>query len=91
MNLIDFKVTKILSEEYAPMYQLFGMTEDEVKTQALSDMREDGDLFSSLRLFANGCKQTYEYCDVGGTHIDTVYFNIDQGDKPFCVGDIGQH
>lgn len=91
MNLIDFKVTKIFSEEYALMYQLYGMTEDEAKTQALSDTWEDGNLFSSLYLFANGCKQTFEYCDIGGMHTDIVFLNVDQGDKPFCVGDIGQH
>lgn len=91
MNSIDFRVTKIFKEEYALMYQLYGMTEDEAKKQALSDTWEDGNLFSGLCLFANGCKQVYQYSDIGGTHIDTVYFNIDQGDRPFGVGDIGQH
>lgn len=91
MNSIDFRVTKILKEEYAPMYQLYGMTKDEAKTQALSDTWEDGNLFSGLCLFANGCKQVYQYSDMGGKHTDTMYFNIDRGDKPYSVGYIGQH
>lgn len=85
MNLIDFYVTEIISEEFGKVYELYGMTID----QALAESDEQWGLI----LFSDGIKQKYKYCDEGGEHIDEKVFV--QGklktEEKYCVGYVGQH
>lgn len=87
MNLIDFCVTEIISEEYAKVYELYGMTIN----QALAESGKDEQW--GLILFSNGIKQKYKYHDVGGEYIDENVFV--QGklktEEKYCAGYVGQH
>lgn len=81
MNLIDFHVTEIISEEKGLVYELYGMT----KYQA----ENEEDWYKEI-LFSDGVKQTYKYWDDGGENIDTRVFVVGR-DKPYFVGFVGQH
>lgn len=83
MNLIDFHVTKIMSEDCGAIYKLYNMTESQVN--------EETDEWWKEFLLSNGVKQTYEYIDDGGTAIKSEVFNLDQGRKPYYIGYVGQH
>lgn len=83
MNVIDFHVTKIISEERDKIYSFYNMTEDQVYDEPEDWWRD--------YLLSNGVKQTYEYLDEGGKYIDTTIFNTDKNEKPFKVGYVGQH
>ncbi|MDF2950448.1 MAG: hypothetical protein K0S18_31 [Anaerocolumna sp.] len=83
MNLIDFHVTKIISEEKDVVYKLLNITKEQVDN-------ETEELWKNF-LLGNGVKQTYEYWDDGGTRIDTEIFNLDKNQKPYYVGYVGQH
>lgn len=82
MNLIDFHVTKILYEERSKIYKLYNKTLDEVNNEE--------ELFWRNHLLSNGLLQTYEYYDDGGYRIESKVFNIDDGNKPYYVGYVGQ-
>jgi len=81
MNLIDFHVTKIISEEYGKMYELFNMTRESVDN-------EDGEKWRKF-LLSDGIKQTYEYWDDGGYATSNAIFEL--GKPLYFVGYIGQH
>lgn len=40
MNVIDFHVTKILSEKYGKVYELYGMTLEKAQSHPKSSWRE---------------------------------------------------
>lgn len=87
MNLIDFHVTEIISEEFGKVYELYSMTEE----QALIESK-DNEQWRKV-LFSDGIKQKYKYWDDGGENIDEKVFV--QGklktEEKYCVGYIGQH
>lgn len=83
MNLIDFHVTKIRCEERNKIYLLFGKTIDEVNGEENLQLRNF--------LVSNGIRQTYEYWDEGGIHVGSEIFNLDEGNKPYYIGYVGQH
>jgi hypothetical protein len=84
MNLIDFHVTEIIKEEYDKMYKLYDMTEQKL------ELEKEDELWYNF-LLGDGVKQTYRYCDEGGYYINTVCFNLSEGQKPYYVGFVGQH
>lgn len=86
MNLIDFHVTKIISEEKDQVYKLYGMSKDEV-----SDIDTEEEIGWKLHLVSNGIKQKYEYWDDGGMNVGEEVFNLDRGDAPYYVGYVGKH
>ena len=59
MNVIDFHVTKILSEKYGKVYELYGMTLEKAQSHPKSLWRE--------YLLSDGVLQEYEFWDYGGT------------------------
>ena len=82
MNLIDFHVTEIISEEKGLVCELYGMTKDQAEN-------EEEDWYKKI-LFSDGVKQTYRYWDDGGENIDTRVFVVGR-DEPYFVGFVGQH
>lgn len=50
MNVIDFHVTKILSEKYGKVYELYGMTLEKAQSHPKSSWRE--------YLLSDGCRST---------------------------------
>jgi hypothetical protein len=86
MNLIDFTVTEIISEERDVMYKLMNYTEEDV-----DEFNNDDDAWWYNYLHSNGCKQIYKYYDDGGYNINTKYFNLDVGHTPYVVGYRGAH
>lgn len=85
MNLIDFHVTEIISEEYGKIYKLYGC--DDVYLNKAKD--ENINWYNYL--IQDGCKQVYKYYDDGGYNIDENIFSIEEENKRFYVGYIGQH
>jgi len=83
MNLIDFRVTKIISEEKDKVYKLFEMTEDQVNEITESWWKE--------YLLGNGIKQIFEYWDESGINVDVKIFNLDKQQEPYYIGFVGQH
>ena len=81
MNLINFHVTKIISEKRDKVYKLFGMTEPQVYKESPQSWRE--------YLLSDGIKQTYEYWDDVGTNIDTKVFGLNE--ECYYVGYVGLH
>ena len=53
MNVIDFHVTKILSEKYGKVYELYGMTLEKAQSHPKSLWRE--------YLLSDGVLQEYEF------------------------------
>lgn len=62
MNVIDFHVTKILSEKYGKVYELYGMTLEKAQSHPKSLWRE--------YLLSDGVLQEYEFWDYGGTRTE---------------------
>ena len=62
MNVIDFHVTKILSEKYGKVYELYGMTLEKAQSHPKSSWRE--------YLLSDGVLQEYEFWDYGGTRTE---------------------
>ena len=83
MNLVDFVVTKIISEEKDYMYEFYNMTREEAENE-----KED---FWRKYLLSYGMKQVIEVKDIGGKQIKTKYINSQEGEKPYKVGDRGVH
>lgn len=83
MNLIDFVVRKIISEEKGFMYEFNNMTKEEAENEKEDFWRE--------YLLSHGIKQVIEVEDMGGKQIKTKYINLDKGEKPYKVGDNGLH
>lgn len=83
MNLIDFVVRNIISEEEGFMYEFNNMTKEEAKNEKEDFWRE--------YLLSKGIKQVIEIEDMGGKQIKTEYINLDKGEKPYKIGDKGLH
>lgn len=83
MNLIDFVVNKIISEEKGYMYQFNNLTKKEAENE-----KEE---FWRKYLLSYGMKQVIEIEDMGGKQIKTKYINLDKGEKPYKSGDKGLH
>lgn len=91
MNLVDFHVTEILSEERDKVWKLYGMSEKELekeKTEARNTLFEQGWI---EHLLSDGLKQKYKYWDDGGEFVGEEIFNLTRGDIPYFVGYVGQH
>lgn len=91
MNLIDFHVTEILSEERDKVWKLYGMSETELekeKVKAKNTLFEQGYID---HLLSDGLKQKYKYWDEGGEFVGENVFNLTRGDKPYFAGYVGQH
>lgn len=82
MNLIDFHVTEIISEEYDKVFKLYGMTEEQTN--------DKDDTWKNF-LLGDGVKQTYEYWDDGGKNTGTKVFSLSQGQVQYYTGYVGQH
>ncbi len=80
MNLCDFEVTKILSEEYGPLYKLYGLTVDEVE--------EELNPITKNILYSQGVKQKYEYDCYGQLSVSSRISLLSEaykvGDKGVC-------
>ena len=87
MNLIDFWVTKIISEEYGKMYKLMNIDLEKEKKEI--DKEDDNDDEWIEYLQDDGIKQVIEVKDMGGKQIKTVYKNLSIGEKPYKIGDKG--
>lgn len=91
MNLIDFHVTEIISEERDKIWKLYGMSKSELEKEKNNT---DGSIFEIEwvnHLLSDGLKQKYKYWDDGGEFVDEEVFNLTRGDKPYYVGYVGQH
>lgn len=91
MNLIDFHVTEIISEEKDKIWKLYGMSEAELekeKAEAKNTLFEQGWI---EHLLSDGLKQRYKYWDDGGEFVGEDIFNLTRGDVPYFVGYVGQH
>lgn len=91
MNLVDFHVTEIISEERDKVWKLFGMSEKELekeKSEANNTLFEQSWI---EHLLSDGLKQRYKYWDDGGEFIGEEIFNLARGDVPYFVGYVGQH
>ncbi len=78
MNLVDFCVTKIISEKRGLAYELYGMTEERAKAEEQAHTSWKG------RLFLPAVKQTYEYNCYGRITVDTKIFLVDE--PPYYIG-----
>lgn len=85
MNLIDFKVTEILSEEYGALWELLEMTDEE-----LENARETSWHWYEY-LLGHSVKQKFRYVDDGGFGEALEFFNLDYNQKPYYIGYIGLH
>lgn len=91
MNLIDFHVIEIISEERDKVWKLYGMSETELEkeqSEAKKTLFEQGWI---EHLLSDGLKQRYKYWDDGGEFVGENIFNLTRGDKPYFVGYVGQH
>lgn len=91
MNLIDFHVTEIISEERDKVWKLYGMSKSELEKEKNDT---EGTLFEIEwihHLLSDGLKQKYKYWDDGGEFVGEEVFNLARGDKPYYVGYVGQH
>ena len=80
MNVIDFHVTKILSEKYGKVYELYGMTLEKAQSHPNSSWRE--------YLLSDGVLQEYEFWDCGGTRTEKRVSTLADAYYP---GYVGQH
>lgn len=78
MNLVDFCVTKIISEKRGLAYKLYGMTEEQAKAE------EQVHAFWKGRLFRPAVKQIYEYNCYGRVSVDSKIFF--ENESPYYVG-----
>ena len=87
MNLIDFHVTEIISEKFAKVYELYGMTMDQALAESINNEQWRAILLS------DGILQKYKYYDDGGEYIDEKVFV--QGklktEEKYYVGYVGAH
>ncbi len=91
MNLIDFHVTEIISEERDKVWKLYGMSESELeKEKSDVDDPKFGERWIN-HLLSDGIKQKYKYLDDGGEFVGESVFDLTRGDKPYYVGYVGQH
>ncbi len=90
MNLIDFHVTEILSEERDKIWKLFGMSEKELEKEK-EEKNEHGWQGWIEFLLSDGLKQRFNYWDDGGEFVGEEIFNLTRGDVPYFVGYVGQH
>lgn len=86
MNLIDFEVTEIISEEKDKVWKLLGYTEEELE----KENTKTGKCWYEY-LLGDGVKQEYKYVDMGGELVSKDVFNLSIGQKPYYVGYKGQH
>jgi len=84
MNLIDFHVTKIITETKDKVYKLYNMSEAKLK-------KEKSDEWYYEFLHGDGIEQEYEYWDDGGYRTTSRVFNLSKGQTPYYVGYVGQH
>lgn len=91
MNLIDFHVTEIISEDRDKVWKLYGMSESELEKEK-NDV-DDPKLHDRWikHLLSDGLKQRYRYYDDGGEFVGEEIFDLARGDKPYFVGYVGQH
>lgn len=87
MNLVDFHVTEILSEERDKVWKLFGMSEKELEKEKAEKNKQWWIEF----LLSDGLKQRFKYWDDGGEFVGEEIFNLTRGDAPYFVGYVGQH
>lgn len=87
MNLIDFYVTEIISEEKDKIWKLYGMSAKELDKETA----DKDDLIWIEHLLSDGLKQRYKYWDDGGEFVGEDIFNLTRGDVPYFVGYVGQH
>lgn len=87
MNLVDFHVTEILSEERDKVWKLFGMSEKELEKEKAEKNKQWWIEF----LLSDGLKQRFKYWDDGGEFVGEEIFNLTRGDVPYFVGYVGQH
>lgn len=91
MNLIDFHVTEIISEERDKVWKLYGLSESELE----KEKNNVGDPKFVERwinhLLSDGLKQKFKYWDDGGKFVGEEVFDLTRGDKPYFVGYVGQH
>ncbi len=91
INLIDFHVTEIISEERDKVWKLYGISESELEKKKNNiDDPKFGDRWIK-HLLSDGLKQKYKYWDDGGEFVGEKVFNLTRGDKPYYVGYVGQH
>lgn len=91
MNLRDFHVTEIISEERGKIWRLLGLSESELAKEQLSNEDSPEGKLRLEWLLSDGVKQTYKYWDDGGEFTGETLFNLTRGHKPYYVGYIGQH
>lgn len=87
MNLIDFHVTEIISEERDKVWKLFEMSEKELEKEKADKNKQWWIEF----LLSDGLKQRFNYWDDGGEFVGEEIFNLTRGDVPYFVGYVGQH
>ena len=87
MNLIDFHVTEIISEERDKVWKLFEMSEKELEKEKADKNKQWWIEF----LLSDGLKQRFNYWDDGGEIVGEEIFNLTRGDVPYFVGYVGQH
>ncbi len=90
MNLVDFHVTEIISEERDKIWKLFGMSEKELKKEK-TEKNEQGWQGWIEFLLSDGLKQRFNYWDDCGEFVGEEIFNLTRGDTPYFVGYVGQH
>lgn len=73
-------VTKILSEKYGKVYELYGMTREKAQSHPKSLWRE--------YLLSDGVLQEYEFWDYGGTRTEKCVSTLADAYYP---GYVGQH
>lgn len=91
INLVDFYVTEIISEQKDKVWKLYGMSEQELekeKVEAKNTLLEQGWI---EHLLSDGLKQKYKYSDDGGEFVEEKVFNLTRGDVPYFIGYVGQH
>ena len=87
MNLVDFHVAEIISEEGDKVWKLFGMSENELEKEKAEKNKQGWIEF----LLSDGLKQRFNYWDDGGEFVGEEIFNLTRGDVPYFVGYVGQH
>lgn len=102
MNLVDFEVTKIISEKFDKVYKLLGYTDEEMAAlhqEAIHNLNgkellESDELKHITFLRSDGVLQKYEYNCYGSIRVTDRVSTIDKrlqdcNPKPYKVGDRG--